>query len=89
MKGTFTPTEAAKALSKAQHFNEPSTPVIARFSSSTGLPQIPDNDPNANPRGFAIRFMLAETPRRVHTDIVGMLSPALMSPFRVPNPVLP
>jgi catalase len=28
---------------------------------------IPDNDPNANPRGMAIRFHLAE---RVHTDIV-------------------
>jgi catalase len=38
-----------------------------RFSSSTGLPQIPDNDPNANPRGLAIRFHLAE---HVHTDIV-------------------
>jgi catalase len=38
-----------------------------RFSSSTGLPQIPDNDPNANPRGLAVRFHLAE---HVHTDIV-------------------
>ena len=28
---------------------------------------LPDNDPNANPRGFAIRFQLAE---HVHTDIV-------------------
>jgi catalase len=28
---------------------------------------LPDNDPNANPRGFAIRFHLAE---HVHTDIV-------------------
>jgi len=28
---------------------------------------VPDNDPNANPRGLAIRFHLAE---RVHTDIV-------------------
>ena len=29
---------------------------------------IPDNDPNANPRGLAIRFHLAD---RVHTDIIG------------------
>lgn len=29
---------------------------------------MPDNDPNANPRGLAIRFHLAE---RVHTDIIG------------------
>jgi catalase len=38
-----------------------------RFSDSTGLPVIPDNDPNARPYGLAIRFNLAE---HVHTDIV-------------------
>ncbi|KAH8681769.1 catalase-like domain-containing protein [Xylariales sp. PMI_506] len=70
LKGTFTPTDAAKALSKAPHFQNPSTPVIARFSSSTGLPELPDTDPNGNPRGFAVRFLLAEHPRRVHTDII-------------------
>ncbi|KAH6660866.1 catalase-like domain-containing protein [Truncatella angustata] len=70
LNGTFTPTEAAKLLSKAPHFNNPSTAILARFSNSTGLPQLPDTDPNANPRGFAIRFKLAETPRRVHTDII-------------------
>ncbi|KAI1478756.1 catalase related protein [Daldinia eschscholtzii] len=70
LNGTFTPTEEAKALSKAPHFNNPSTPIVARFSSSTGIPELPDTDPNGNPRGFAIRFNLAETPRRVHTDII-------------------
>ncbi|KAJ9155118.1 Catalase-like domain-containing protein [Pleurostoma richardsiae] len=70
LKGTFTPTETAKSLSTAQHFTTPSTPVIVRFSSSTGIPNLPDTDPNGNPRGIAIRFRLAETPRRVHTDIV-------------------
>ncbi|KAI2619169.1 catalase related protein [Hypoxylon sp. NC1633] len=70
LKGTFTPTDVASALSKAPHFNNASTPIIARFSSSTGIPEIPDTDPNGNPRGFAIRFLLAETPRRVHTDII-------------------
>jgi catalase len=38
-----------------------------RFADSTGIPVIPDNDPNADPRGLAIRFHLAE---RVHTDII-------------------
>jgi catalase len=38
-----------------------------RFSNSTGLPLIPDSAPDANPRGIAIRFNLAE---HVHTDIV-------------------
>lgn len=70
LKGTFKPTTEAKALSSAPHFERESTPVIARFSNSTGIPQIPDTDANGNPRGFAIRFNLEETPRRVHTDIV-------------------
>jgi catalase len=67
LTGTFTPSSVAAGISSAQHLAAASTPVVVRFSSSTGLPLIPDNDPNANPRGFAIRFMLGE---RVHTDIV-------------------
>jgi catalase len=67
LQGTFTPTAEAAKLSRAPHFNKPSTPVTVRFSNSTGVPVIPDNDPNADPRGCAIRFHLAE---RVHTDIV-------------------
>jgi catalase len=68
LTGTFTPTPAAATLSRAPHFNRPSTPVTARFSNGTGVPLIPDPDPNASPRGFAVRFHLAE---RVHTDIIG------------------
>jgi catalase len=67
LSGTFTPTASAKDLTRAPHITRLSTPVVVRFSDSTGIPLIPDNDPNANPRGFAIRFMLAE---HVHTDIV-------------------
>jgi catalase len=67
LTGTFTPTPAAATLSRAPHFNRPSTPVTARFSDGTGIPLIPDPDPNASPRGFAVRFNLAE---RVHTDII-------------------
>jgi catalase len=67
LSGSFTPVPVAKTLSRAPHFRRESTPVSVRFSNSTGLPQIPDNDPNADPRGMAIRFHLAE---RVHTDIV-------------------
>lgn len=75
LKGSFVPTAAAATLSRAPHFNQASTPVIVRFSSSTGLPQIPDTDPNGNPRGFALRFVLSETPRRQHTDIVAHSTP--------------
>jgi catalase len=67
LNGSFTPTPEAATLSKAPHFNKPSTATTVRFSNSTGIPVVPDNDPNADPRGCAIRFHLAE---RVHTDIV-------------------
>ena len=66
LSGTFTPSAQAQSLTKAPHAQKP-TPVTARFSNSTGIPQIPDNSPDANPRGFAIRFNLAE---HVHTDII-------------------
>ena len=67
LHGSFTPSPEAAKLSRAPHLNRPSTPATVRFSNSTGIPVIPDNDPNADPRGCAIRFHLAE---RVHTDIV-------------------
>src|ERR1700742_4736984 len=67
LNGTFTPVGGAVDLSVAQHFQQASTPVIVRFSNSTGLPNIPDTDPNALPKGIAIRFVLGE---RVHTDII-------------------
>jgi catalase len=67
LSGTFTPTADAAGLSRAPHLNRPTTPATVRFSNSTGIPVIPDNDPNADPRGCAIRFHLAD---RVHTDIV-------------------
>jgi catalase len=68
LSGMFTPSPGADSLTRAPHIRNQSTPVTVRFSDSTGLPLIPDNDPNANPRGIAIRFHLAE---RVHTDIIG------------------
>jgi catalase len=67
LTGTFAPSPGAASLTRAPHITRESTPVTARFSNSTGLPLIPDNDPNANPRGLAIRFHLAE---HVHTDII-------------------
>ena len=67
LNGTFTPTPEAASLSRAPHLNRPSSPATVRFSNSTGIPVIPDNDPNADPRGCAVRFYLAD---RVHTDIV-------------------
>jgi len=67
LTGRFTPAAKAASLTRAAHVTRASTPVTVRFSNSTGLPQIPDNVSDANPRGMAIRFNLAE---HVHTDIV-------------------
>jgi catalase len=67
LNGTFTPSREAASLTRAPHMNRQSTPVTIRFSDGTGVPMIPDNDPNASPRGCAVRFHLAD---RVHTDII-------------------
>jgi len=70
LKGTFTPTPEAGKLTNAPHFTAPSTSIWVRFSNSTGIPQIPDTDGNADPRGIAIRFNLGDEKRRKHTDII-------------------
>lgn len=67
LSGNFTPTAAAAVLTTAPHMTRASTPVTVRFSNSTGIPAIPDSVPDANPRGMAVRFNLAE---HVHTDII-------------------
>jgi catalase len=66
--GTFSPSREAAALTRAPQADRPSTPVTVRFSDSTGIPTIPDNDSaRSGPRGIAVRFHLAD---HVHTDIV-------------------
>ena len=68
--GTFTPANTAASLSKAPHFRK-TVPVIVRFSNGTGVPTMPDADPNASPHGIAIRFQL---PGGASTDIVSISS---------------
>jgi len=69
LKGTFTPSSEAASLTRAPHLHRNSTPVTARLSDFAGIPTVADNDPQgAGPRGFAVRFHLAE---HVHTDIIG------------------
>jgi catalase len=66
--GTFVPSADAAKLTRAPHANRPSTPTTVRYSDSTGLPSVPDNDPaRSGPRGIGIRFRLDE---HLHTDIV-------------------
>jgi len=74
--GSFKPTSEASKLSKAPHFHQSSTPMTIRFSNSTGLPNIPDNSADADPRGIALRFNLGQPGgRRVHTDIIAHSTP--------------
>jgi catalase len=68
LAGTFTPSPEARSLTRAPHIERASTPVTIRFSDFAGVPAIPDNNPNASPRGIGIRFHLTE---HTHTDIVG------------------
>jgi catalase len=66
--GTFAPSAEAAKLTRAPHASQPSTAVTVRYSDSTGLPNIPDNDPaRSGPRGIAIRFHLDG---HLHTDII-------------------
>ena len=68
LTGIFTPSSEAGSLTRAPHVNRASTPVTVRFSDFAGIPSVADNDPQgASPRGFAVRFHLAE---HAHTDIV-------------------
>ena len=68
LSGTFTPAPGGAALTRAPHVQRPSTPVMVRFSDFAGIPTVADNNPNASPRGFAIRFQLGGD---ATTDIVG------------------
>jgi catalase len=67
LSGSFTPAAGVGALTKAPHVNRPSIRIGVRFSDFGGIPTVPDYDENASPRGFAIRFYLAE---HEHTDII-------------------
>lgn len=69
VRGTFTPTPDAKSLSKAVHLQGKPVPVLVRFSNGTGVPTLPDANPNASPHGIAIRF---ELPDAQYTDIVSI-----------------
>ena len=67
LTGTFTPAKGASSISKAAHLQGPAVPVTVRLSDGTGVPQINDDNPNASPRGMAVRFAL---PGGGFTDIV-------------------
>jgi catalase len=66
--GTFTPSPEGAKLTRAPHLHRPTTPITVRFSLSTGIPTVADNDPmGSGPQAMAVRFHLAE---HEHTDII-------------------
>ncbi|MEO7145386.1 MAG: catalase family peroxidase [Bryobacteraceae bacterium] len=66
-EGMFNASAAAGAISRAPHLAGGAVPVTVRFSNGSGVPTLPDGDPNSSPRGMALRFHL---PNGVATDIV-------------------
>ena len=59
LEGRFIPDKAAVGLSRAPVF-EAAVPIIVRFSNFTGIPDIPDTNYNASPRGLAIKFLMPD-----------------------------
>jgi catalase len=59
LEGRFEPSTEARSISKAMLFTH-AVPVIVRFSDFTGIPDIPDTSGSANPRGFAVKFLMAD-----------------------------
>ena len=68
LEGSFTPDDHAYQLTQANHLQKQASKVLVRFSDFTGIPDIPDNAGAANPRGFAIKFIMPDSST---TDIVG------------------
>ncbi len=66
--GTFTPTPAARELSRAAHLQGDPVETTVRFSNASGHPRTPDADPLAG-RGMAVKFHL---PDGDATDIVSV-----------------
>ena len=58
LQGTFTPAAEARSIARAALFSKGPIPVTVRFSDFTGLPDIPDTAPDANPRGMAVKFRM-------------------------------
>lgn len=78
LKGTFTATPAAAALTTAGHMQGEPVPVTARVSNGGGDPDVPDYVPDV--RGLAVKLYLPDGAR---TDIVAQTSSRF--PFATPD----
>lgn len=59
LTGHFLADESAQSLSTAPIFKAGTLPLTVRFSDFTGIPDIPDNIGDANPRGLAVKIKAA------------------------------
>jgi catalase len=59
LTGSFQPDAGAIAFTRADLFNA-SVPMVVRFSDFTGLPAIPDTNPNGQPRGLGVKFLMPD-----------------------------
>jgi catalase len=60
VEGSFKASPEAGGLSRAALFSGATIPVTARFSDSTGVPNLPDGSDDANPHGMAVKFHLPD-----------------------------
>ncbi len=60
LEGSFTGAADGAALSKAGMFSGAPVKTIVRFSDPTGIPDIPDNVPDATPKGMGVKFYLPD-----------------------------
>jgi len=67
VEGSFRASSEAAKLSHATIFNGHTIPVTVRFSDGSGMPDVADGSPAANPHGMAIKYHL---PGGADTDMV-------------------
>jgi len=56
VEGRFRASPEAAVWSRAALFDGSTIPVTARYSDSTGVPNVPDGSGSANPHGTAIKY---------------------------------
>jgi catalase len=78
LKGTFTASPEAAALTAAKHMQGEPVPVTVRVSNGGGDPDVPDYAPDV--RGLAVKLYLPDGSR---TDIVAQSAPRF--PVRTPE----
>jgi catalase len=78
LKGTFTATPEAAALTRAAHMQGAPVPATIRVSNGSGNPKLPDYAPDV--RGLAVKFYL---PGGDRTDIVAQTAPRF--PVKTPQ----